>query len=291
MPLLRHADLGGGDLTKAQKREAGQVVGAFQPGAAAPVKCPACGTANPASAGTCQACGRPLGAAPSAAPAPAAGLAPAAQRGPAVPWALVGGIAGLLCLAGLAFLIFQSFNTSAVTGTVQAVRWERSIGIEAQQPVQHSAWVDQVPEGARVGTCELRPRQFLDAPDPNRRSDKVCGTPYSVDQGDGTSKVVQDCQYQIYDDYCPYTVLEWQEVDRVRAAGADLQPYWPDLSLTDGQREGRHDEAYAVSFAADSQAYDYSVGDAGEFAQFAPGSRWILKINGLGGLNAVEPAQ
>jgi hypothetical protein len=195
-----------------------------------------------------------------------------------------------LCLAGLAFLVFQSFNTSDVIGVVRAVRWERSIGIEAQGPVERSAWRDQVPAGAEVGVCELRPRQVLDAPDPQRRSDKVCGTPYAVEQGDGTSKIVQDCQYQVYDDYCPYTVLEWREVDRATAQGADLQPYWPDLDLAADQREGRRTEAYAVSFSGAGEVYDYSVSEADEFAQFTPGSRWTLKVNGLGGLNAVEPA-
>jgi hypothetical protein len=174
---------------------------------------------------------------------------------------------------------------------VQGVIWERSIGVEAQVPVERSDWRDQLPAGARVGTCELRPRQFLDAPDPNRRSEKVCGTPYSVEQGDGTSKIVQDCQYQIYDDYCPYTVLEWKEVDRLVAQGFDLQPYWPEAQLTAEQREGGRAEKYTVSFSAGGQTYDYTAEDANEFAQFAPGSRWTLKVNGLGGVNAVEPAR
>ncbi|MBP7691928.1 MAG: zinc ribbon domain-containing protein [Anaerolineales bacterium] len=283
-----------GDLTKGEKREAGQVVGAYQPGAAAPVQCAGCGTANPAAAARCQACGRPLGAdAPPPMAAPASAAAPASRRPARANWvvAVTGVVAALLCVCVGGFLIYQSLNTTDVTGTVQAVQWERSIGIEALVTVQRQAWEDQLPADAQVGTCELKPRQMLNAPDPNRRSEKVCGTPYSVEQGDGTSKVVQDCQYQIYDDYCAYSAREWQEVDRATASGQDLEPYWPDLDLTADQREGRRNELYSVSLAADRQTYDYVARDEADFRQFTPDSRWTLKINGLGGLNAVEPAR
>lgn len=283
----------GGDLTKAQKREAGQVVGAYQPGVAAPpVVCPACQTQNPAGAANCQSCGRPLGATAAATPPAAAPPRPVAAR-PAQPnWILAAvlGVVGLLCLCGVGFLVLQSLNTTDVVGVVQAVRWERSISIEARAPVEREAWRDQVPADAQLGVCRERPRELRDAPDPARRSDQVCGTPYTVDQGDGTGRVVQDCQYQVYDEYCAYSVLEWRAVDRVEASGNDLRPVWPPVSLRDGQREGSRAEQYAVSFSADGQTYDYSPSGEAEFMQFDPGSRWTLKINGLGGLNGVEPA-
>lgn len=284
----------GGDLTKGEKRQAGQVVGAFQAGAAAPIKCPACAAENPAAAARCHACGRPLGTAAAApqpipAPAPAAPAAPAKR--PTWVMAATGIAAGLLCLCVGGFLAFQLLRTTDINGQVQSVYWQRSIGIEAQADVQHSAWRDEVPADAKLGACQEKPRGFQDAPDSQRRSEKVCGTPYQVDQGNGSSKVVQDCKYQIYDDYCSYTVREWKEVDRAEAHGSDLEPYWPDVNLSADQREGDRSEKYQVTFAADQKSYDYTCQDETTFQQFKPGSHWTLKVNGLGGVNAAEPAR
>jgi len=279
----------GGDLTKGQKREAGQVIGAYSTAPAARVKCPACATENAPSAANCVSCGRPLGQL-SAAPATAAAPRPAA-RTPASP--LVLGLIALvatLCLCGLGFLVLQALNTTDLVGVVQAVRWERSLGLEARLPVQRQAWADQLPAEATVGACESRPREKRSAPDPSRRSEKTCGTPYTVDLGNGLSEVRQDCEYQIYDDYCPYQVLEWSEVDRVTARGVDLNPFWPQVTLRDGQRQGQAREVYTVTFFSDGRTYEYAPRNEEEFVQFQPGSRWTLTVNGFGAVIAAAAA-
>jgi DNA-directed RNA polymerase subunit RPC12/RpoP len=276
----------GGDLIKGQKREAGQVVGAYAPQANVKVKCPACGTDNTASASHCVSCGRPLGnAATAALPAPA--VQPKAKT-PA--WAPIAGIIALVaCVLCAGIFAVQLLSTTDTTATVQSVNWLRSIAIEARVPLERDDWADRIPPDAEVGVCELRPREFLNAPDPNRRSDKVCGTPYTVDEGNGVSRVVQDCQYQVFDNFCEYRVLEWKEVDRLEARGDDLNPIWPQVSLAQGQREGARSETYAVIFAGDGVTYTYEP-DAGEFAAFTPGSRWTLKVNGLGAVTDAETA-
>lgn len=280
----------GGDLTRGQKREAGQVVGAYSAAPVAKVTCPACATENAPSASNCISCGRPLGnTAPAASPVAAARSTARPSISP-----LVLGLVALvatLCLCGFGFLIFQALNTTELVGVVQSVRWERSLGLEARVPVERRAWADQIPVEATVGVCESRPRQVSSAPDPSRRSEKICGTPYTVDLGNGLSEVRQDCEYQIYDDYCPYQVLEWQEVDRVTARGADLNPYWPQLSVGSSQRQGRARESYTVTFNSDGRSYDYSPDSEQEFVQFQPGSRWTLTVNGLGAVTGVAPAR
>jgi hypothetical protein len=279
----------GGDLTKGQKREAGQVVGAYAPHSNVKVKCPACGTENTASASHCVSCGRPLGSSAHA-PAPAAPAARPATKMPA--WLpIVGGFVLLLCLCGLGFFIFQSFNTTDTVATVQSVRWLRTIGIEARAPVDKQDWADRLPSEAEVGRCELRKREVQSQPDPNRRSDKVCGTPYTIDEGNGVSRVVQDCQYEIYDDFCEYTVMEWREVERMEARGGDLSPRWPLVNLANGQREGQRNEQYEILFATDGQTYVFTVNDEQTFAQFTAGSRWTLKVNGFGAVTDVEPTR
>ena len=278
----------GGDLTKGQKREAGQVVGAYAPQTNVKVKCPACGTENAASASHCVSCGRPLGnTAPAPTPAPVAAR-PAAKTPAWLP--IAGGLALLACLLVGGFFVFQLFRTTDTAATVQSVRWLRTIGIEARVPVEKDDWADRIPDGAEVGRCELRPREMSNNPDPNRRSDKVCGTPYTIDEGNGVSRVVQDCQYQIFDDFCDYKVLEWKEVERMEARGDDLNPRWPPVNLAEGQREGERNEQYEILFAGDGATYTYAT-SADAFAQFTPGSRWTLSVNGLGAVTDAEPAR
>jgi ribosomal protein L40E len=313
----------GSDLAAGVRRESGQVLGAFQDRPVAEVKCAACGTMNPGTASNCKNCNAPLGQTqPGAAPLPSFSVsgaaaqpaapaqpephpppvAPQAQRsGEKAPYGqarrvspvmlIIGGLVALLCLCGLGFFIFASLNTSDTAASVQSVYWERIIGIEERGPVERKAWEDQIPSDAQVGRCELQVREVLDNPDPSRRSDKECGTPYVVDQGSGAGQVVQDCKYNIYDNYCEYTVLEWKEVDRVTANGTDLNPEWPSVSLQSGQREGERTEKYDVTFDAQGTIYHYSPSDATEFAQFQPGSDWTLRINMLGGVTDVLPAR
>jgi hypothetical protein len=130
-------------------------------------------------------------------------------------------------------------------------------------------------------------RRTQDNPAPN--SEKICGTPYTVDQGNGTAKVVQDCQYQVKDQWCEYTQNEWTVVDAVVAQGSDLNPRDPQLDLQSGQRAGNHAETYEVTFSSEGKQLKYSARDAAEFAQFTIGSRWTLKVNALGGVVSVEP--
>ena len=74
---------------------------------------------------------------------------------------------------------------------------------------------------------------------------EVCGTPYTVDKGTGYGEVVQDCVYQIMDNMCEYTVIEWQQVDQVVEEGNDLQPIWPALAL--GREPARRQKERTLS--------------------------------------------
>ena len=115
----------------------------------------------------------------------------------------------------------------------------------------------------------------------------------TIDQGDGTGKVVQDCEYRIYDNRCEYTVNEWTVVDEAVAQGNDLDPRWPNVSLWSDQREGSRAEEYVVTFKANDKAktYTYDVDSADEFSRFDVGSYWTLKVNTFGDVTGAEPAR
>lgn len=276
----------GGDLAGAQARQSGQVMGAYRDAPAPPVPCPACGTPNPAGAARCSNCGAALTAAhqPGGAPAQPAAAKPTGKASSRT-FIIVVAVLAVVCLAG-ALLLFSLFRTQEQTAVVQSVQWQRSVEITEERPVEHQAWMDQIPSGAQVGACQERQRSTQLEPAPN--AVEVCGTPYTVDQGSGVGEVVQDCEYQVYDDWCEYTQLEWVVVAAPALQGADMNPQWPVVSLTSDQREGDRLEEYRVIFRSGDDTYTYSVESLGEFARFAPGSEWVVEVNALGGVSSVS---
>jgi ribosomal protein L40E len=207
----------GADLTEGTARAAGRVLGAHRDKPAPPLICPACGTSNPATALNCSKCGSSL-AQPKPAPPPRA----EAPR----PFLGKGCLAILLGLIAVAvIIIFLATRTTGMVGEVSDVNWKRTISIEALVPVTKETWRDQVPEGAPIGECREKAHHIQDEPAPG--AEEICGTPYTVDQGSGFGKVVQDCRYQVYADWCQYQTTEWRSVNAVVAEGRDLNPYWP----------------------------------------------------------------
>jgi hypothetical protein len=197
-------------------------------------------------------------------------------------------LAVLLCI-GLAGILFLANRTTLTPATVGDLYWERRIQILELLPAEHQDWKDRVPSDAQLGACTDKIRETRSEPEPG--SVEICGTPYTVDQGDGTGKVVQDCSYQIYDSWCSFTTNEWQAADSAILHGEDLSPAWPVLSLKEGQREGQRSESYTVIFITDEggKTYHYRINDSGEYLNFTPGSRWDLQINTFGNVLKVRP--
>jgi DNA-directed RNA polymerase subunit RPC12/RpoP len=271
----------GASLKEASQRQAGQVLGAYQEGRSPDVACPSCNSSNPPDAAFCIQCGANLAKPVQAIAAP--GMSAAARRR-FVPIGTI--ILALICLAGLAILYLGS-RTQAMNGRVQSIHWERRIEIQALGPVQNEDWKDQIPSDAAIGTCTQRYR--LTQSEPAAGAEEICGTPYTVDTGSGMGKVVQDCEYKIYDAWCSYTQQDWTTINEALAQGDDLSPHWPVLSLQTGQREGEQQESYIVQFDVSGKAYRYVTDDPQEFATFIPGSQWVLKINPLGGVQSTTP--
>lgn len=273
----------GGDLTTGVRREAGKVVGALDTGPAGVVKCPRCGADNPDTAKECVSCGASLSL-PKELEKPV--VAPTASKlSPLMIALLIAGI--LLGIGGCLAAALLLNRTETITARVQAVQWERAVPIEAFVPVTHQDWKDEIPAGAELGSCQDKLR-FIEA-QPVPGSVEVCGTPYTVDTGTGYGKVVQDCEYQVYDQYCSYSIQEWRQVDTVTLSGDGFNAVWPKPSLASGQRIGQNaSETYTVQFATDDQVYSYRIDDFDQFQQFQIGSTWNLSINALGNVVSVE---
>jgi hypothetical protein len=267
----------GGDLGQAQRREAGAVLGAHRDQPAAQLACPACGEMSPANTMRCPKCGSPM-------------VKPTEQAAAAKPgcsrWMIALGV-GVLAL--IIILIVMLTRTSDVVGKVQAVAWTRAVPILEMRDVSEEAWRDQVPADGRLGSCQERAYGLQDNPPSSGRYETVCGTPYTVDTGSGFGEVKQDCQYQVYKDYCQYTVKKWVEVNRLTATGSDLDPAWPGVSLGLGQQEGQRLETYQVTFNADGKNYKYTTEDYNLFVQFKQDSTWTLTVNALDAVIKVTP--
>ena len=280
----------GSEISEGTQREAGRVIGAFQTGAGEDIKCPSCGTDNSSTALHCTSCGTALQQLQDAVPETPAGVVEpsAADAKPTgrrkVPIVAII-IFGLVCIGAVVIAILFG-RTKPVQGVVDSVKWERSIAIEAFGPVEHEDWFDELPDGAEDISCKQEYRYTSSEPVDN--SVEVCGTPYNVDSGDGFAEVVQDCEYQVNDDLCTYTVMEWSTVDKAVLSGSNLNAVWPEPNLSSDQRLGDdRNETYTVVFDA-GKSYTYSADDYNDFSRFDPGSSWTLNVNTFGIVLSVE---
>ena len=192
----------------------------------------------------------------------------------------------VVCIGAIVIAVLSG-RTKPVEGIVDGVEWERTIAIEAFGPVEHNDWIDELPADAENISCEQEHRYTSDQREAN--SIEVCGTPYNVDKGDGFAEVVQDCEYEVYDDYCSYTIMAWSTVDKAVLTGNDLNPVWPNPNLTSDQRLGDDkSETYSVVFDTGADTYSYSADDVNDFLRFDRGSTWTLNVNTFGIVLSVE---
>lgn len=272
----------GGDLVEGKKRIAGQVVGAFSTGPVGKVPCPRCGAENLETAKACSQCGAPMTLevekeTPSS-------LA-TQNRSNVNRWVLIGSIAGLLVICAL--LYFAFFSTKNVTGTVRSVEWERSVPVEIFGSVEYSDFIDQIPAQAELLNCTEKYHHTQEEPVEN--AVEICGTPYNVDLGSGYAEVVQDCVYEVYQDYCQYTIEEWYIGDTIRLSGKDYNPTWPQIALSEGQRLGDDKtESYLIIFQTNEGLKEFKTSSYELFLQAQPGTEWVLQINQIGGIVGIE---
>ncbi len=274
----------GGDLSQGTRRHSGEVLGAHSTAPVQQIPCPSCGEMVDPDAATCPYCGASIHKPKK--PKPKKPIAAAKSGGGK---GILIGVAVFLLVACAAiyFLFIRTTNTSA---RVEAVHWTRSVAIEALGPVQREDWRDDLPNDAVIGTCTQKVEHVQDNPAPN--SKEVCGTPYTVDKGNGYGEVVQDCQYEVYADWCQYTVQEWQVVDHAVAEGNDFSPRDPPVPvLSANQREGGSNAEYVIQFDADGAKYTFTTTDEALFNRAQIGTRWILKVNKLNAVVSIEPVK
>jgi ribosomal protein L40E len=273
----------GGDLTAGKQRQVGRVVGAYKDDEAAPVICPSCGESNPPANLKCSRCGTPLLSAQPQLPSPPA---PTPTKPFPVAILIAVLVVGAIICVFAASLFFRTSNKSA---SVTNREWQRSVVIEQFGPVNRDDWRSDIPSEGKILSCSEKQRST--SSDPVSGAREVCGTPYTVDQGSGYGKVVQDCIYEIYDDYCSYQINDWSRLNEQVVEGVNDNPAWPDVQLQDNQRTGNQSETYRIIFEVNGGNKTYHTTDASAYQQAVIGSHWILTINGLGEIVRIAPSQ
>lgn len=276
----------GGDLAEGAARTHGKALGAHRRRAVPDVACEFCGTLNPANALTCSNCGAAMPSAQTKRPS-ARPHAISRPQGKGMSPVLIGIlVVGCIGLAALAFLFSR---TNDVIGRVESVEWERTITVEQLGPANREDWLDEIPSDASVGVCTDRVHHTQSSPAAG--ATEICGTPYTLDTGTGIGEVVQDCEYQVYDNWCEYTVMEWQTADEIVTQGSDYNPLWPQLNLSQDQRQGERVESYRVIFDSDGETYSYGTSNFDRYRTFQIGSEWVLQVNTFNVVVDVEPAR
>jgi ribosomal protein L40E len=271
----------GGDLKEGKARQAGKQLGDLKAGTSTTTKCPNCAAENPANAQICSGCGAPLNATDKP--------AGSANKGLSKGCLIALGAAGLLVLIGVICMISMGLKKTDKIGSLNEMEWKREIAIEVYGPVEKSDWEDSIPSNAVKGSCSDRVRTTSSSYVPN--SVEVCGEPYKVDKGNGVAEVVQDCEYEVHDDYCDYTVDDWHQGDPLVATGSGPNATWPPANLSNNQREGSRTENYKLIFISNGDQYSYETSDYAFYRQADPGSEWKLTINGFGAVVSAEPVK
>ncbi len=269
------------DLSEGAQRKAGRVVGVFQQGAPQTIPCPHCGAENEETTSWCAQCGGSLAEVP--APAPVQKASPTAKPGAN---RRVLAILGVVFVSLCAAVYFLFLRTNAVTGTVTDLQWERSAILEQVVPVEYQGWLAEIPEDGEIVSCTQEEYEQVETPVAGAQ--EICGTPYNVDTGSGYAEVVQDCLYIVYEDYCTYTVMEWDAVEMVAADGSGMNAAWPQMNLAQDQRLQEGEETYTIVFNSGGETYSFVTSDYDLYRRAEIGSKWELEINSIGGVQSIK---
>jgi len=194
-------------------------------------------------------------------------------------------LALLLIVGFCGTLGYFSLRKTEQRVTVSGFAWERSIDVEALQPVREEAWEDALPAGARPleRVREVR-----------RHEQEQVGTERvkvgTKDLGNGFFEDVYEERpvYRdkpVYGTKVRYTIDKWGPARTERASASDRSPRWPELRLAPNEREKARAEKYYVLLQGD-KAYRMSVRDPAGWAPYQEGQTYTAVIRG--GATVVE---
>lgn len=194
--------------------------------------------------------------------------------------ALLGITGGIIGIVALIMLLVSIFTPKEYDAYISDKSWDRSVTIQELRTLNEDDW--DVPEGARVydERREIRDYDHVivdyvteEKQVPRREIDHY---EYEyTDNGDGTFDEVEipiyttvyDIEYEevpVWDDIPIYDTRYYYEIDRwcydrtEKSSGKADEPYWPEFTLTDKERESGKSDTYTVYFKTDEDVYSKS---------------------------------
>lgn len=278
----------GAALAEGEARESGQKYAAQVEPVPETIKCEVCGTDNPVNSLTCSSCGSPLKTSyiPTSEPPVNKPSAPSGKKGRfATGGCVIAGVVILVLLLIAGYFLFM--KTEQSTAIVTNTRWKTQVEVLALVEKTGHDWYDSIPLTGTIGECTEKVRQTSD--NYVAGATEVCGEPYLVDKGNGYSEKVQDCSYEVYDDYCSYTYRDWGVYELKTAAGEDKTPRLPQIYLSSDQKQGSEYTTFDITLRSnDGSTYTYTPSSVSEYQTFNVNDEYQIEVNGVGSLVSLE---
>jgi len=194
--------------------------------------------------------------------------------------------------------------------------WERSIEIEEYRTVEESCW-DNVPSGGRLLDTKDEIRSYATVishyETKTREISEQVFDGYDVeyyyeDNGDGTftehsrevpryhteyyTETYEEPVYvsvPVYDTKYYYEIERWVHDRTEESSGVNVEPYWPDYTLEDDEREGTQKSEYTIEFYVEKKgkSYDYSCDSLEEYNTYSLNDRVSITVT-AGAVTEIE---
>jgi RNA polymerase subunit RPABC4/transcription elongation factor Spt4 len=219
---------------------------------------------------------------------------------------IVIGAGALICVL-LACIMGWLFFPRTEVATVSDLSWERTIAIQEHQYNLHEDW--SLPDGADLESTEERIHHYdevlkgykeecgyeesctsvsvYDHTETTCYDDGTCDEEdvYRTEEECTEEYVCEDVpQYEdvpVYQTWYNYYIWEWVDIEPAVASGHDADPYWPEITLEDNQREksnGREETCTVTFVNQKEKTYDFSV-SCSELEKYDIGSHWEIERN------------
>lgn len=179
-------------------------------------------------------------------------------------------------------------SPSMISARVTAMNWETSGTVVGNVESAARNWKDQLPSDARNISCAPKLRYTYDEEylASGKNYKEVCGEAYTVDLGNGYEALTQDCVYEVYEDYCSYTVTRWGTIGTKRASGSGTNVGLPQIEP--GQQFTDHSEKYTITLQGEDGRL-YTVNPSySEYQTYRVGDRYTLSLDRRGRILQME---
>ena len=148
-----------------------------------------------------------------------------------------------LCIILVLVILVVVLLPKAEMMKVSELSWTRRIEIEEYKTISESGW--NLPAGARIIYKGREIKSYIKVLDHYETQTANPNSPtISAEQGEKKIPVYRNDP--VYATKYYYTIERWKYARTEVVSGLNDEPYWPELSLSDKEREGKRTQNYSV---------------------------------------------